>query len=138
MHWVGGGLMSGKGTKNLQVMCESICMNVFVFLFYSYCNAKKASIMCAYFCLKQLSNSIKFFWIELNWIKRCWTNTNWLSIEKKLFAGQQWYYLWTLISTVSWGPYTYHRWIFKEEFESVLTNTESVFIYTNCMATGSN
>ena len=68
MHWVGGGgLMSGKGTKNLQVMFESMCMNV-VFFFTSYCNAKKASITCAYFCVEQLSISIKFIWIELNWI----------------------------------------------------------------------
>ena len=59
MHWVGGGLMSGKGTKNLQVMFESMCMNV-VFFFTSYCNAKKASITCVYFCVEQLSIPIKF------------------------------------------------------------------------------
>ena len=30
MHLVGGGgLMSGKGTKNLQIMFESMCMNCF-------------------------------------------------------------------------------------------------------------
>ena len=32
----GGGLMSGKGTKNLQVMFESMCMNCFFSFFFSF------------------------------------------------------------------------------------------------------
>ena len=58
MHWVGGGLMSGKGTKNLQVMCESICMNVVVFFLYSHCNAKKAR---EYYVGIFLSKTVIFF-----------------------------------------------------------------------------
>ena len=57
MHWVGGGgLMSGKGTKNLQVMCESICMNVVVFFFIPIVTLNKRVL-----CRHILSKTVIFF-----------------------------------------------------------------------------
>ena len=73
MHWVGGGVKSEKGTKTSQVLCEFICVNVVVFLYFSlyyYCTAKKASYMSVYVRVKQLSLFlIKFSGIGIGTVK---------------------------------------------------------------------
>ena len=45
MHWVGGGgVKVRKRDKNLQVMCEFICVNVVVFSFFLIVTLKKRVI----------------------------------------------------------------------------------------------